>query len=201
MIRALLPAATGAAERTADGLRALAAVGIVVAGIGWGPISGASLAGVTVGMFLPRVLRVRPSFDIAFGIVVLVAVWSSVLQIYITTRWWDLPMHFLTNGLWAAVVYISLVRLGVIADAATLARPRLSAAVMTTALGFTLGVLWEIWEWIGHTYIDEEILVGYADTIGDLFWGGVGALLAGIFIPFITSRTVPPEPALPPVDG
>ena len=59
----------------------------------------ASLAGVTVGMFLPRLLRVRSSFDIAFGIVVLVAVWSSVLQIYITTKRWDLPMHPLTNGL------------------------------------------------------------------------------------------------------
>ena len=99
MIRTLLPPAQGSAERTADGLRVLAAVCIVVAGIGWGPISGASLAGVTVGMFLPRLLRVRSSFDSAFGIVVLVAAWSSVLQIYITTKWWDLPMHFLTNGL------------------------------------------------------------------------------------------------------
>ena len=179
----------------------LAAVCIVVAGIGWGPISGASLAGVTVGMFLPRLLRVRSSFDSAFGIVVLVAVWSSVLQIYITTKWWDLPMHFLTNGLWAAVIYISLVRLGVIADAATLPRPRLSAAVMATALGFSLGVLWEISEWIGHTSIDEEIFVGYNDSIGDLFWGGVGALLAGIFIPFIMGRSVPPHPAPPAVDG
>jgi len=195
MIRTLLPPARGSAERTADGLRVLAAVCIVVAGIGWGPASGASLAGVTAGMFLPRLLRVRASFDIAFGIVVLVAVWSSVLQIYITTRWWDVPMHLLTNGLWAAVVYISLVRLGVIADAATLPRPMLSAAVMTTALGLSLGVIWEIWEWIGHTYIDEGILVGYTDTVGDLFWGGVGALVAGLFIPFLTNRSVRPESA------
>jgi len=195
MIRTLLPPARGSAERTADGLRVLAALCIVVAGIGWGPASGASLAGVTAAMFLPRLLRVRASFDIAFGIVVLVAVWSSVLEIYITTRWWDVPMHLLTNGLWAAVVYISLVRLGVIADAATLPRPMLSAAVMTTALGLSLGVIWEIWEWIGHTYIDEGILVGYADTVGDLFWGGVGALLAGLFIPFLTNRSVRPESA------
>ena len=201
MIRTVLPVALGAAERAADGLSVLAAVCVVVAGVGWGPISGASLAGVTAGMFLPRLLRVRPGFDIAFGIVVLVAVWSSVLQIYITARWWDLPMHFLTNGLWAAVAYISLVRLGVIADAATLSRPRLSAAVMTTALGFSFGVLWEIWEWIGHTYINGEIFVGYVDTIGDLFWGGAGALLAGVLIPFITSRSAPPPTAPRAVDG
>jgi len=156
MIRALLPPARGSAERTADGLRVLAAICIVVAGLGWGPNSGASLAGVTVGMFLPRLLRVRAGFDIAFGIVVLVAVWSSVLEIYITTRWWDVPMHF---------------------------------------LGFSLRVVWELWEWIGHTYIDDEILVGYADTVGDLFWGGVGALLAGIFIPFLTNHSVRPESA------
>jgi hypothetical protein len=44
--------------------------------------------------------------------VLLVAAWSSVLQLYVSTRWWDLPMHFLTNGLCAALCYIGLVQLG-----------------------------------------------------------------------------------------
>ena len=33
---------------------------------------------------------------------------------------------------------------------------------MTTALGLSLGVLWEIFEWFGHTFIDGEIYVGYS---------------------------------------
>lgn len=198
MIRTALRAPSGAAETVADGLRVVALLGIVVAGLGWGTIAGVSLAVVSVGMFLPRLLVVRPSVDIIFGVVVLIAVWSSVLQIYISTRWWDLPMHFLTNGLCAALCYLLLVRLGVVADAETLPRPMLSAAVTTTALGLSLGVLWEVFEWFGHTFIDEEIYVGYVDTIGDLVWGGAGALLAGCSVSFLLGRSAS-EGRLPPI--
>ncbi|KRE30817.1 hypothetical protein ASG80_16290 [Agromyces sp. Soil535] len=198
MMRTFLRAPEGAAEVVADALRVLATVCIVVAAVGWGPLSGVSLAIVFGAMLVPRVLGLRPGFDIAFGVVTLVAVWSSVLQIYITTRWWDLPIHFLTNGLYAAVCYIVLVRLGVLADAARLPRPMLSAAVMTTALGLSLGVLWEIFEWFGHTFIDGEIYVGYQDSIGDLLVGGLGALLAGCSMRFLTGRPHAAEVRLPP---
>ncbi|ASD23644.1 hypothetical protein B7495_17200 [Cryobacterium sp. LW097] len=186
MIHTLLRRPSGLAEATADALRALALVGIVVAGVGWGPLSGISLALVAGGMLLPRLLGLRPSVDIAFGVVVLVAVWSSVLGIYLTTRWWDLPVHFLTNGLCAALLYIVLVQFKVLADADTLPRPMLSAAVVTTTLGLALGVLWEVFEWFGHTYLDPEIFVGYNDSIGDLVWGGAGALLAGCGMSYLT---------------
>jgi len=108
-----------------------------------------------------------------------------VLEIYITTRWWDIPVHFLTNGLCAAVLYVLLVRGRILADATTLPRPMLSAVVMTTAVGLSLGMLWEIWEWFGHTFIDGEIFVGYVDSIGDLVWGGFGALVAGCLMPHV----------------
>ncbi|TFC45880.1 hypothetical protein E3T26_15080 [Cryobacterium sp. TMT1-21] len=189
MIRSLLRTPSGAAETVADGLRVLALIGIVIAALGWGTIAGLSLAVVFVGMFFPRVIGVRPSVDIAFGTVVLIAVWSSVLQIYISTRWWDLPVHLVTNGLSAALCYLLFVRLGVLADTGTLRRPTISAIVMTTALGLSLGVLWEVFEWFGHTFIDSEIFVGYVDTIGDLVWGGIGALLAGCCMPFLTGRS------------
>ncbi|MCU1445798.1 hypothetical protein [Cryobacterium sp.] len=203
MINTPLRRPSGVAEVTADALRAVALVGIVVASVGWGPIPGASLALVAGGMLLPRLLGVRPSVDIAFGVVVLVAVWSSVLDIYITTRWWDLPVHLVTNGLCAALLYIVLVQFSVVADAATLPRPMLSTVVVTTALGLALGVFWEIFEWIGHTFLDPEIYVGYTDSIGDLVWGGAGAVLAGCCMRYLNgsptaastaASSAPPSP-------
>ncbi|MDQ0577473.1 hypothetical protein [Agromyces albus] len=188
MIRTLLRAPQGAGEVAADALRVLAATSIVVAGIGWGPLSGLSFVLVTGAMFLPRLLGVRPAFDIVFGVASLAAAWSSVLDIYITVRWWDLPIHFLTNGIWAALAYLLLVRFGIVADAATLPRPAVSAALMTTALGLSLGVLWEMFEWFGHNFIDGEIYVGYTDSIGDLLIGGVGALLAGCSMRYLAAR-------------
>ena len=180
MTSTLVRAPSGLAETVADALRVLALIAIVVAAIGWGAVAGWSVALVAGGMILPRLLGIRPSVDIAFGLVLQVAVWSSVLDIYLTTRWWDLPVHFLVNGLCAALLYLLLVRFRVVADAGTLPRPVLSAVVTTVALGLALGVLWEIFEWIGHTFIDEAIYVGYTDTIGDLVWGAAGALAAGL---------------------
>ncbi|UNX54812.1 hypothetical protein MF406_00445 [Georgenia sp. TF02-10] len=40
-------------------------------------------------------------------------------------------------------------------------------------------MLWELGEWVGHTYGDPEIHVGYDDTVGDLAAGLLGSLLAG----------------------
>jgi hypothetical protein len=188
MNRTVVRAPAGLAETVADLLRAVALVGIVVAAIGWGAVAGWSLALVAGGMIVPRLLGVRPSVDIAFGLVMLVAVWSSVLDIYITTAWWDLPVHFLANGLSAALAYILLVRWRVLADATTLPRPLLSTVLVTAAIGVLLGVFWEIFEWIGHTYIDEGIYVGYTDSIGDLVWGGAGAVLAGLLMVFLAGR-------------
>lgn len=199
MIRRLMRAPTGPAEVVADALRVLAAICIVVAGIGWGPLEGVSFALVTGAMLLPRLLGVRPAFDIAFGVVTLVAVWFSVLEIYLSVRWSDLPVHFFTNGLWAALGYILLVRIGIVADAATLPRPAASAVVMTTALGLSLGVFWEMFEWFGHTFIDREIYVGYTDSIGDLVVGGVGALLAGCSMHYLAARPGVAEDRMPSV--
>jgi hypothetical protein len=42
--------------------------------------------------------------------------------------------------------------------------------------------LWEVGEWVGHTYLDERIQVGYNDTMGDLVADGLGALVAGALL-------------------
>lgn len=192
MIETFLRAPAGAAEATADALRVLAAVGIVVAVVGWGPVEGATVAFAAGGMLLPRLLAVRPSVDIAFGIALSIAAWSSVLEIYTTTRWWDLPVHFVTNGLCAALCYVLLVRASVLPTAAKYPLPALSVITITLALGLSLGVVWEVLEWFGHTFIDRGILVGYTDTIGDLVSGGAGALVAGCCMPFLAGRAAAP---------
>src|SRR5215203_3272081 len=146
--------ADGPAELTADVIRLVAALCIPIAAIGWGPLGGVSLAFATGGMVLPRALRVRPGLDIAFGIVTLIAVWSSVIDLYVTVRWWDLPVHFALNGLVAAMGYLLLVHFDIVADARGLPRPMLSTTIVTTALGLSFGVVWEMFEWFGKTFID-----------------------------------------------
>lgn len=178
----------GPAEFVADGLRVIALVCIVVAGIGWGPLGAVSLAFVSAAMLLPRALGVRPGFDIAYGVIALVSVWSSVTDLYVTVKWWDIPMHFLMNGLAAAVGYMLFERARVVAAASTLPRPLLSTTLVTTAIGLSLGTFWEMFEWFGKTFIDGEIYVGYRDTIGDIVWGGLGSLIAGLLMPVLIAH-------------
>lgn len=187
--------ANGPAEITADVIRLIGALCIPIAAIGWGPLGGVSLAFATGGMVLPRALRVRPGLDIAFGIVTLVAVWSSVTDLYVTVKWWDLPVHAVLNGLVAAVGYLLLVHFRVVADADTLPRPVLSTTIVTTALGLSFGVFWEMFEWFGKNFIDGDIYVGYTDSIGDLLWGGIGSLVAGLAMPILAARPTRGEPS------
>jgi hypothetical protein len=178
----------GAAEFVADGLRVVALACIVVAGIGWGPMGAVSLAFVSGAMLLPRALDVRPAFDILYGVIALVSVWSSVTDLYVTVKWWDLPMHFLMNGLAAAIAYVLFDRLRIVADAETLPRPTLSRAIVTTSVGLAFGAFWEMFEWFGKNFIDDEIYVGYTDSIGDLVLGGLGSLLAGLSLTVLMAR-------------
>ncbi|SIN68802.1 hypothetical protein [Agromyces cerinus] len=188
MNRTSLRRPEGPAEIVADALRVLGVLSIVVAGVGWGPLSGLSFVAASAAMLVPRLLRVRPAFDLLFGTAVLVSTWSSVLGLFHTTRWWDIPMHFFTNGVVAAMLYVVLVRLRLIADAETLPHPVRSAALMVTVLGLSLGVLWEFFEWFGRTYLDPDILTGYSDTLEDLLQGGLGSLVAGLSMRFLAGH-------------
>jgi hypothetical protein len=61
----------------------------------------------------------RGFFGGTYGLAILFSTWSSVLGVYLTTRWWGVPMHFLTSGLCAAMFFVVLVRLGVLTESAT----------------------------------------------------------------------------------
>lgn len=180
MIRTFLRRPHGAAELTADAIRAIGLLSVVVALVGWPILDVSVFAAALLGLVVPRFLGVRPGLDIAMGIVVLVAAWSALLELYDAIEYWDFYVHFALNGLTAAILYVLAVRLGIVPDPAS-ARVRLSAIVaLTTAFGLAAAVIWELAEWAGFTFVDQSIFVGYNDTIGDFVAGGLGSVLAGL---------------------
>jgi len=176
-------------EWFADGVRALGVASIVAAAIGWGFVDVAVFALSSIGLVLTRFLGVRPALDAAFGVSLLVASWSSVLELYQAWPAWDLIVHFTLNGLAAAVAYVVAAHAGVVPEVRGERGPLAPAIVLCACFGTTAGVLWEWGEWAGHTFIDDSIFVAYEDTLADLAAGALGSILAGALMRFWSAKS------------
>jgi hypothetical protein len=185
MIETFLRPPRHPAEFVADGVRVLGTASVVVAGIGWGAVAFWVCALSLVGVYASRFLGFRAALDIALGATLLVAAWSSVLDLYTTITGWDLLVHFTANGLIAAGAVILLERIGALPPAST----RVQALVHTVSLGLAAAVVWEVAEWVGHNFVDPTIYVAYDDTIGDLVAGGLGSVLAGCALGFLAASS------------
>lgn len=167
-------------EVAADVVRAVSAVSILVAGIGWGVTDAAVLLLAASAALMPRMLGLRGGLDAAFGAIVLVAAWSGVLELYTSVVGWDVVVHVVCTGIVALVAVVVLARAGAVATPGD--APAWVPAVLTTTVGLALSAVWEMAEWLGHTYVDSAIFVAYDDTIGDMVAGGAGALVAGLVL-------------------
>jgi hypothetical protein len=182
VIRALLRRPARPVDWVADGVRLLGVLSVVAGFLWWSPTDAGILALALPALLLPRLVGARATFDIAFGLVVLAAAWSNVLDLYTTVPGWDLVMHFACTGVVAAMLYLLLARLSVVPLPLSSGTRRRTPVAVVTALGLAVSALWEMIEWAGKTFISDEIFVSYDDTIGDMAIGGVGAVMAGLVV-------------------
>ncbi|WP_206422666.1 hypothetical protein [Nocardioides pantholopis] len=159
-----------------DLLRAVALVSVVLGALGWGFVGFALFLLVLGGTMVPRALGAPLALDAAYCSGLLLGAWAAELDWYLRIGWLDVVVHATVTGLVAAMGYVAMVRVGMLPQGVH----RSGAAVVTAALGTTLAVVWELGEWFGHTFVDERIQVGYADTVGDLAAGAAGATVAGV---------------------
>lgn len=95
------------------------------------------------------------------------------LDLYDRVVWFDDAMHLASTAALSAGV---LLLAG--ADAASF-RQRVQLAV---AVGVTLSLVWEVWEFYAFVTRSGEAPTAYADTLGDLVLGWVGAVLAAVLV-------------------
>lgn len=178
----------------ADAARVAALLSCIAAAVWFGPADVARFLVVAVGLLLPRWAKSPAVFDFAFGLTVLVAAWSGVLEWYEALHWWDVAVHFLTTGAIGAMAYFVLSRMGIvhpIRDTKVSFRPA-RLILLPLVLGAAAAAWWELWEWFGHNYLSEDIHVGYDDTILDLAAGTAGSLIAGGLLALWASRLAKP---------
>lgn len=181
----------GLPQLTADALRVAGLLSVVAAVVWWTPTDAGVLAFVLLGLVIPRFLGMTAWLDIGACVSLLVAGWSSVLDLYRAIEWWDLAVHATANGATAAMAYLLLVRVGAVTAGEH--SPRWLIVFLCTSLGLAGGAVWELLEWAGHTLLDDSIFVAYDDTIGDMAAGALGSIAVGMLITWLPALRPDPK--------
>jgi len=114
MIDALLRRPAGSGEFFADGVRLTVLFSLAAALLWYGPVDVALFFLVLGGTLISRSLEIPRVFDGIYGLTLLGAAWSSVLDLYAKISWWDIPIHFAATGVIAAMTYFLLSCVGVV---------------------------------------------------------------------------------------
>ncbi|MFC8303615.1 hypothetical protein ACFUCV_07985 [Specibacter sp. NPDC057265] len=172
-------------EYTAELLRIIALLGVMLAAVFLAWTDAAILAFALPAVVAPRFLGMRLWADLLFTSTVLLAAGSNVFDLYTRISWWDVVVHFACTGVLAAGCYILLAALRIVPDPrAADFTPRVGI-VLTTTVGLALCALWEIAEWLGYVYISDEIYIAYVDTIVDMIFGALGSLVVGFAVAYL----------------
>lgn len=138
---------------------------------------------VFIALLVPRLVGGIPApFDLAYCATLLLATWSTTAGWYKALPWIDWPVHAVTTGSIAGMLYLLLARYGLLPglqDRPLRGHPG-SVVLLSVALGFAAGSVWELYEWAANNLLQAGILVGYDDTIADLLMDGSGSLVTGL---------------------
>lgn len=164
-----------------DVLRGVLVVAAVVEAAG-GDAKGAGYLGVgaLVALAIRPLLLPRPA-DLAVVLAVALQGFGEALRLYDDVAWFDRSVHVLIPLVVGPVLAIALARLDVVPDPAdhTTTRHHAGLWILATALGLSVGALWEVFEYAADGLLGSDLSQGNVDTIGDLLADAVGAILGG----------------------
>lgn len=142
----------------------------------------AFFSGITL---VARLLNLPRPYDLSLTVAMALQGFGEVLGLYDEWVRFDDLVHFTLPMLTAPVVYIALARAEVVPD------PRdethlphyVGIAVVTAALGISIGALWEVYEWRSDAWLGTDLSIDNDDTNGDLVRDSLGSLVgAGLLV-------------------
>ena len=141
----------------------------------------AFLGGITL---VARVINLPRLYDLCLTAALALQGFGEALGLYDRFVRFDDLVHFTVPMLTAPVIYIALARVEVVPD------PRdethlphyVGIAVVTAALGISVGALWEIVEWRADAWFGTNLSEGNDDTNGDLVRDALGSLVGAALL-------------------
>jgi hypothetical protein len=190
-LRVHVPLHPGAAPRlvmaadVAAKLLLLASLVLVVVDPSWGNLEGkAPLARALIypmwALVVPVlwVVRRRPGpFPWVADLLLTAMCFSDILgnrlDLYDSVSWFDDWMHVMNSALVSAAVLVLTPRPG---------ERRQDLVSRAVAYGLTASLAWELWEYQAFLTRSGEVVNAYADTLGDLGAGWLGAVAAAMAV-------------------
>src|SRR5918995_5014779 len=128
---------------------------------------------------LSRLVNLPRVYDLSVTAAMALQGFGETLGLYDDFARFDDLVHFTLPMLTAPVIYIALARLDVVPDPRdeTHLQHYVGIAIVTGALGISVGALWEIYEWRSDAWVRTALSEGKDDTHGDLVGDTPRALL------------------------
>ena len=151
----------------------------IAAVIGWG-ISGrpvTALIGACGVLLLARVVDLPRFYDFSLIVVMILLTWGEVLGLYDSISFYDNIVHTTVPFLVTGMIYVLLVRLGVMPELRNLTQLHQRVGFFLTALmlGMAIGAAWEITEWTLDSTTGSHLVISTTDTATDLIFDTAGA--------------------------
>jgi uncharacterized membrane protein HdeD (DUF308 family) len=169
-----------------DVLRCAFIAGTIVFAV-QGRSTAVALTAASAVLLLARVIDLPRWFD--FGLIVAMSLiaWGTALSLYGSWFYYDKVVHGLSPVGYVPVLYIALVRLGVVPDPGDAIRERRVARIsgifiVTLAIGMAVGAGYESVEWFEDKFLGGHFVGGLWDTETDLLCDEGGSLVGAAFL-------------------
>jgi len=135
------------------------------------------LVGASALLVLARVISLPRFYDLSLIIVMFLLAWGEVLGLYDSWGSYDNVVHFTVPLLVTGMIYLLLVRLGVLPELRDLTQLHQKFGFFLTALclGMAIGAAWEITEWTLDSTTGSHLVIDARDTATDLIADTLGA--------------------------
>ncbi|HET7649001.1 MAG TPA: DUF308 domain-containing protein [Gaiellaceae bacterium] len=135
-------------------------------------------------LLIVRIVNLPRWFDFSVIAAMTLIAWGTALSLYGEHHFYDDIVHSLSPFLYAPVLYLALVRLGVLADPeqTTATYNRVGVFVTTLALGMAVGAGYEVIEWLSDTLLGTHLVESVDDTGSDLLEDTFGSLAGATLV-------------------
>jgi uncharacterized membrane protein YjdF len=155
--------------------------------IAWVVTDGAAsdgLVGASVILLAARLVSLPRFYDLSLIVALTITGWGSALHAYGQWGPYDNVVHALMPALITPIMYVLLVRLGVLPELRELRQPhhQLGFFLIAFAFGLAISGAWEVIEWWLDQGTGASRVKDAADTALDLTSGTLGSIGAGFVL-------------------